>query len=50
MKRFDQQFLARDSESWVGMEVDELVGFLLPNAKRSSRPIGCGKRCPNIQR
>jgi hypothetical protein len=30
MKRFDQQFLARDSESWVGMEVNELVGFLLP--------------------
>lgn len=33
MKRFDQQFLARDSESWVGMEVDELVGFLLPKCQ-----------------
>ena len=33
MKRFDQQFLARDSESWVGMEVDELVDFLLPKCQ-----------------
>jgi tyrosyl-tRNA synthetase len=33
MKRFDQQFLARDSESWVGMEIDELVGFLLPKCQ-----------------
>jgi tyrosyl-tRNA synthetase len=33
MKRFDQQFLARASESWVGMEVDELIGFLLPKCQ-----------------
>lgn len=33
MKKFDQQFFTRDSESWVGMEVDELVGFLLPKCQ-----------------
>ena len=33
MKRFDQRFLARNSESWAGMEVDELLGFLLPKCQ-----------------
>lgn len=33
MRRFDRQFLARYSESWVGMEIDEFVGFLLPKCQ-----------------
>ncbi len=33
MKRFDQQFCARISESWDGIEVDEFVSFLLPKCQ-----------------
>lgn len=38
MKRFDQQFCARISESWDGIEVDEFVGFLLPKCQEVITP------------
>jgi len=38
MKRFDQQFCARISESWDGIEVDEFVSFLLPKCQEVITP------------
>lgn len=38
MKRFDQQFCARISESWDSIESDELVGFLLPKCQEVITP------------
>ncbi len=38
MKRFDQQFCARISESWSGIEVDEFIGFLLPKCQEIITP------------
>jgi len=35
MKRFDQQFCARISESWDSIESDEFVGFLLPKCQEA---------------
>jgi tyrosyl-tRNA synthetase len=33
MKRFDQKFFGRNSESWVGIKADEFIGFLLPKCQ-----------------
>ena len=38
MKRFDQQFCARISESWDSIESDEFVGFLLPKCQEVITP------------
>ena len=38
MRRFDQQFFARVSETWAGMEVNELVNFLLPKCQEVITP------------
>lgn len=38
MKKFDQQFCTRISESWNGIEVDEFIGFLLPKCQEIITP------------